>query len=584
MRKILLSLLLINGLAIRPHAQSMSINTDGSIPDASSILDIKSSAKGLLIPRMNSAQRSAIATPATGLMVFDTTSKTLFYFNGTSWANISAGWSLGGNGGTNSTTQFIGTTDNAPLVIKVNNELAGLVGSTAASNTTWGYRALKNNNGGTENVALGYLAMASNVTGMANTAMGTGSMYYNTSGYYNSATGYQSLANNTTGSTNTADGASALFHNTTGSNNTATGSFALTANTTGVANTANGSFSLITNTTGINNTANGVNALYSNVTGSNNVAVGANSSYSNTTGGDNTAIGSQAMTYNTSGISNTATGARAMITNTTGSRNTANGLNAMYANNTGADNTATGFQSLASNTEGTWNTAAGANALFNNTTGFFNTAIGYQSINSITTGSYNTAIGAFCNVGANNLSNSTAIGYNTVVDASNKVRIGNTAVTVIEGQVSFTTPSDGRFKYNIREDVRGLDFILQLRPVTYQFDVKRFDAQLHSSQKEYKPDNTMQASLDKASAIRRTGFIAQEVEQAAIKTGYDFSGIVKPQSENDHYSLSYESFVVPLVKAVQEQEKVIDDLKKEIVNQSAANNALLKRIEALEKK
>ena len=93
----------------------------------------------------------------------------------------------------------------------------------------------------------------------------------------------------------------------------------------------------------------------------------------------------------------------------------------------------------------------------------------------------------------------------------------------------------------------------------------------------------MQASFDQASSIRRTGFIAQEVEQAAIKTGYDFSGIIKPQTSNDHYSLSYESFVVPLVKAVQEQEKIIDNLKKEIQQQSEAYNALLKRIEALEK-
>lgn len=55
----------------------------------------------------------------------------------------------------------------------------------------------------------------------------------------------------------------------------------------------------------------------------------------------------------------------------------------------------------------------------------------------------------------------------------------------------------------------------------------------------------MQASYNAASAIRRTGFIAQEVETAALQTGYDFSGIIKPVTSADHYSLSYESFVVP---------------------------------------
>jgi len=45
--------------------------------------------------------------------------------------------------------------------------------------------------------------------------------------------------------------------------------------------------------------------------------------------------------------------------------------------------------------------------------------------------------------------------------------------TVVESNGVFNTVSDGRFKYNIHEDVKGLDFIMQLRPVTYQFDTKK---------------------------------------------------------------------------------------------------------------
>jgi hypothetical protein len=54
------------------QAQSVGINTDGSTPNPSALLDVKSTDKGLLIPRMSTAQRTAITSPATGLMVFDT--------------------------------------------------------------------------------------------------------------------------------------------------------------------------------------------------------------------------------------------------------------------------------------------------------------------------------------------------------------------------------------------------------------------------------------------------------------------------------------------------------------------------------
>ena len=73
-----------------------------------------------------------------------------------------------------------------------------------------------------------------------------------------------------------------------------------------------------------------------------------------------------------------------------------------------------------------------------------------------------------------------------------------------------------------------------------------------------------------------SGFIAQEVENAAKATGYDFSGIDKPKNENDIYGLRYAEFVVPLVKAVQEQQQMILELKKQ-------NADLLNRILLLEK-
>jgi hypothetical protein len=59
----------------------------------------------------------------------------------------------------------------------------------------------------------------------------------------------------------------------------------------------------------------------------------------------------------------------------------------------------------------------------------------------------------------------------------------------------------------------------------------------------------------------QSGFIAQEVEAAATAVGYDFHGVDKPKNETSHYGLRYAEFVVPMVKAMQEQQELIEELK-----------------------
>ena len=67
----------------------VAINTDASLPDASAMLDVKSIAKGILVPRVTTVQRTAIATPADGLLVYDTDTKNFWYFkNGSGWQQI----------------------------------------------------------------------------------------------------------------------------------------------------------------------------------------------------------------------------------------------------------------------------------------------------------------------------------------------------------------------------------------------------------------------------------------------------------------------------------------------------------------
>jgi hypothetical protein len=111
---------------------------------------------------------------------------------------------------------------------------------------------------------------------------------------------------------------------------------------------------------------------------------------------------------------------------------------------------------------------------------------------------------------------------------------------------------------------------MKLRPVTYQLDTRKIQNSLTSGYKlasfTGSNDNEMHSM-----GIRRTGFIAQEVEQAADAIGFNFDGIKKPQNEKDHYSLSYEEFVVPLVKAVQEQQKMIDSLGQKIAEEEKTN-------------
>ena len=112
-------------------------------------------------------------------------------------------------------------------------------------------------------------------------------------------------------------------------------------------------------------------------------------------------------------------------------------------------------------------------------------------------------------------------------------------------------------KNKITEEVKGLEFIKRLRPVTYYRSIKT--ATSLTSNKETK-DFPQKYDVEK---IKFSGFLAQEVEKAAEESSYDFDGVHKPKNEHDLYSLSYESFVVPLVKAVQEQQSIIESLQKQ---------------------
>ncbi|KAF2339609.1 tail fiber domain-containing protein [Flavobacterium ginsenosidimutans] len=256
-------------------------------------------------------------------------------------------------------------------------------------------------------------------------------------------------------------------------------------------------------------------------------------------GDSNTVIGAFSMLNNT-GNTNTAFGARALYNNTSGGQNVAVGNGALFNNTTGNRNAALGTGAVNYNKTGNYNTAIGDSALSNNVDGENNVAIGFNSgSNFYGTGSKtlkNTKESIFIGAGAqapsDNSVNQIVIGNYAVGRGSNTVQIGNDKATIIGGAVEWSSTSDLRLENTISTSAYGLNFINKLRPVTYEL-------------------NSGDSSL-------QSGFIAQEVETAANSIGYSFNGIVKPQSANDYYSLRYSQFVVPLVKAVQEQQLQIE--------------------------
>jgi trimeric autotransporter adhesin len=496
--------------------------------------------------------------------------------------------------------------------------LASQNNTTGKDNTSLGHFALENNETGSNNVAIGSGALMNN-TASYNVAVGKDALFSNTTGLYNVAAGYQSLYSNISGQSNVSTGYKALFSNTYGHVNVAIGKEALYNNTEGNCNIAISRQALYNNTTGNDNIAIGWESLKSNTSGNYNTATGFQSLKNNTIGTDNSAMGfnSQLNTFN--GNNNSSFGSASLAFNYSGNNNCAFGTTSLKNNQYGSANNALGYRALYSNYSGTGNGGFGEEANPTTTTGWNNIGIGYHSLGKIAidSGGINHArilgneigydniafglvagdrIGNNCNQSAfigpfsnvivddTNVSNATAIGNGALVFQDNMMRLGNSAITRIETQVGLTVVSDGRYKFNVKEEVKGLDFIKKLRPVVYQYDTEKMDREWMNVEFDTMVKHNPQLLKDyqKASQIRYSGFIAQEVEAASQALNYNFSGISKPEKSDGHYGLDYASFVVPLVKAVQELNETNLKLKNEIELQKAEYENLEKKFQSLE--
>jgi hypothetical protein len=288
-----------------------------------------------------------------------------------------------------------------------------------------------------------------------------------------------------------------------------------------------------------------------------NTAVGLNASNAITTGNANTAVGEATLDLQTTVTDNTAVGSGALTSVVTGSENVAVGRIALQFN-TGSFNTAVGINAMGTNTSGENNVGIGRAALSGNTTANENVAVGVFALNANTTGGFNTAIGA--GAGDNNTTgaNNTIIGYGSKASSatvSNTVTLGNSSIATLRcQQTSITSLSDKRDKTDIAPLEHGLDFVKQLKPVSFEWNMR---PETHT---DYEGN---EIEVRGKVGIADIGFIAQDI--VALEDSLD---------DAKHLQLSYrdnpeklevtQGRLIPiLVKAIQDLTAKVEALEAE---------------------
>jgi len=559
----------------------VSVNADGSLPDNSAMLEVKSDNRGLLIPRLSKSQRENIPTPAFGLLIFQTDSDPGFYYHDAgNWIKLipyNDAWGVYGNAGTDPAFNAVGTTDNQPLRFIVNNTRSGEIAITGG------------------NTSLGYQSGNGASTGIGNTFLGSQTGNDNTTGNTNTFIGVDAGSLNSTGSRNTFVGNGAGKTNLSGNDNTFVGREA------GQVNTASG------------NSFFGRGAGKSNTSGTGNAFFGLNAGNLNSSGSSNSFFGRSAGEVNT-GSNNSFFGADAGMVNQTGSSNAFMGVDAGWQNTTGEANTLIGTSAGSANVSGSGITTLG----FSSNTGFNSltnaTAIGYLSMvtasNALVLGSIDgengatsdvnvgigtsapetklevkgpvgvtarltSANGSEVNLDFKRLGNDWRIRNNTGVmlfgqsgddlaTVTDVLRLGGGSVTpasdnvIASGSSSLRwtqvfavngtiNTSDARLKQEIEPLSEGLEALMQLRPVSYAWNDARID-----------------------NGRRHAGFLAQEVQAVipgAVVT-HEWREIPETGEREwaavEHLGINYAEITPVLVKAIQEQQKIIGQLKEEI--------------------
>ena len=262
-------------------------------------------------------------------------------------------------------------------------------------------------------------------------------------------------------------------------------------------------------------------------------------------------MGNGALGANTTASYNTGIGEQAGAALTTGASNTFVGAYSGDATDDGANNVAVGYLALSANC-GDNNTAVGLEAL-KVCTGSTNTAMGKNAGNAVTSGGNNLLLGHDAGL--------TGSPGGNQVTSSNQLALGDENIAAAYIQVDWAVASDERDKTDFTALDLGLDFVKALAPVTYKWDKRSkygdktaegYDLNAQS------PDGTHKEDwLD-------VGFKAQEVETLEKAAGYKIADktnlMTSLTGDGKQMGLQYSKFVPILVKAIQEQQTIIEAL------------------------
>lgn len=344
-------------------------------------------------------------------------------------------WLIDGNQGLTG-TNFLGTIDDVPLLIKINNTNRarftnkGQIETFNTQNSTYlGENA--GNSGGASSlrcVGIGHNSLLSNVNGSNCVAIGNNSMENGIKVNSNVAIGNNTLRNINEasmfdGSRNVSIGDGSMENATTSKNTVAIGYRTLRPDIGGsVDNVAVGceSMSLVSGPCN-ENVAIGPYTLVNNQ-GSRNVAIGKSSMYYNELGNNNVSVGESSLFDNVDGNENFAGGWRVLNDNISGSYNVGAGSRALFSN-LQSNNTAVGAYSSTSNTSGTRCCSFGSNSSYTQTTANDSCSFGYNALNK-NNANFVCAFGSR-SLENNNAGSNNAYGYNTL--ASNVSTTGNSA-------------------------------------------------------------------------------------------------------------------------------------------------------------
>jgi hypothetical protein len=405
----------------------VGISEQSFMPDQSAILEIKSTSKGLIIPRMTTDQRIMINSPAPGLLVYDYEFKSFWYYADAQWNEIRFGdISVLSDADQDTEITVEATTDKDEIDFKIKGSTRWTMDSTSLYPRNNGGNILIGNEAGMMSdgqsratIAIGRRAARNSEDRPGIIAIGDSSLIMNgingvtgDQAIDNMAIGNKSLKSNTIGKENIAIGSYAMEQSNSGNNNVSVGLSSMNKNDDGSFNVAVGNKSLFENISGAQNTAIGMRSMESNQGGSFNVGVGRQALNGNLDASYNVAIGYNSMQNNTSGEFNTAVGARSLQSNTAHQQSIAIGYEAMKdaqasfqlaignnslmnATSAAFNNTALGHSTLHSTTSGKFNVAIGFESMKSNDTGSDNIGLGYRSLGNTISGKDNLAIGKY---------------------------------------------------------------------------------------------------------------------------------------------------------------------------------------------